>query len=340
MSAVTRCLAAAMAVATVAGPGRAFAQVEQAVKTGVATRSTTPSVASRSLRFPTLGVTAQLVDETAWSVEVRDIGNGRMADLVTGRRDGGTFTMMTTPGEPNLTCQAVLDNAAARPGARRVSNALYAPTVAGSQAVETSNGVAVFCLPVLGRPALFTVQPAQLTTAQQLSVRMLAMAVGLASGSSAAGALPADAASYGMSAGVWLSELALTVPVQAGAGWSATVSVAASGLRLDQVSSTGSGGVRLTVTASRVTDSGSDCATALVAFATNDARVEEAPAYLASEWFRRVVANPRGSFACLPLANSMIIAVLPPLSDVNDMARVRVLLIGLRLAAFERWGRP
>jgi len=50
------------------------------------------------------------------------------------------------------------------------------------------------------------------------------------------------------------------------------------------------------------------------------------------------VANSGGSFACLPLASGVVMATLTPMATAADESKVRVLLIGIRLAAYSAWG--
>jgi hypothetical protein len=126
--------------------------------------------------------------------------------------------------------------------------------------------------------------------------------------------------------------------VVSASAWSATVFTAASGARLDQATATGASGSHLAVTLTRIADPATTCVTALTALVSKDTHVVENPAYLAGSWFTRAVANAGGSFICLPLAGGVLMGSVSPLATALEETQVRALLIGIRLAAFERWG--
>lgn len=337
-----RALGAFAAAALALAPGRAAGQVTQ-IKGG-------SGGSSNSVYLATLGITVNSPDETRWTSSVQDIG-GRNADLLVGSRDGGNITMTLLQGDGSQNCATLLGNAASRDGARYVTNQVYIPTTAGSQAVETATGVGLFCMTTgSGRPLLFSASPNELTPIQKLSLRMMAFTIGQSlnvpsasssGGSSSGQSLASRAAGLGMTQTLRLGELSLDVPVMPQNNpWMSSVVTANNGNRMDQVTATGYSGSQISVTMTRVTDAGSNCDRALTNFVGSDTRVVDNPPYLASRWHHQVVANSRGSFICLAMRNSMLLGSVTTLHTTQDNTRVSVLLIGIRLAAYDRWGEP
>ncbi len=306
--------------------------------TGVGGSSSVVSLAA-------LGMTVTSPDATRWTSTTQDLGSGRTADALIGTLpDGSAITFSVVGADATTSCETLLNNAASRDGARRISGPPYVPTTAGSQAVQTASGGSLFCIPTARRPLLFSVTPATYSTAQQLSVRLMAFSIGQAAGAVSSSTLTptgpgAAAIAAGLTSSIRFSELGLTIGVLPGSGWYSTVATASSGNRMDQAHRTGSNGTNITVTMSRLAESGTTCVTALAAFTSSETRVEANPAWLASNWFPSVVSNARGSFVCLPLANGVLVGSISRFNP-SDNAQVRVLLIGLRLAAIDRWGAP
>ncbi len=332
------------ATQTAAAPGAAIvpaAAAANALKSNVGTSSV--SVSGGSVYLPAMGVSVTSPDATRWTASTQDLGNGRTADALIGQRDGWSpITFSVVRADAGTTCDQLMNNAASRDGARRVTNATHVPSTAGGQSVSTANGGSLFCIPTAQRALLFSVTPASYSSEQLLSVRLMALMVGTAGGatsSAGSGGTSSTAAAAGLTSSIYFSELGLSVGVLPGSGWTAGVATAASGTRMDQASRMGSDGNTIRVTMSRLSDAGTTCVNAMAAFTASDTHVESSPAWLASNWFSSVVVNPRGSFVCLPLANGVLIGSISRFSP-TDNSQVRVLLIGLRLAAIDRWGAP
>jgi len=286
-----------------------------------------------------LGVTVASPDATRWSSELHDIG-GRNADLLTGQRDGATINFTAIGADPQTTCQTLLSNVASRTGSRWVANAGYVPTTAGSQSVVNGSGVGLFCIQTDARAVLFSLAPGGLTPMQQLSIRLMAMTVGQAVNRRVMAPTAASpATSLGLTARLHLSSMNIDVPVLPNAAWYATVLQGTSS-RGDQITTSGSNGQQISVTMARVDNAANSCDQALTNFVARDTRVVTGPAYLASGWHRETVANDRGSFVCLSLRTGLLLGSITTLSNSVDMGQVMVLLIGIRLAAYDRWGAP
>jgi len=263
-----------------------------------------------------------------------------MADVVTGYGDGGSFWFMAARAD-NLTCRTLMDNAAQRPGARTVGDVTYAPAALEAPAVETSDGVGMFCMTLPGgSAAVISLQPSRLTVSQQLSIRRLAEAI-RSSVDAVGSALPAGAAELGMTQPLWLAQMGLTVPVIPGNGWTAGTYYAPSGSPLDKITGTGSGGTQMSVTLTHLVPDGSTtCATAIGHFLTGNARLVENSDYIPSRWYPSTVATDNGVLVCLPLGQGILAASIGRLDSDVDRTAVRALLIGVRYAAVARWGEP
>lgn len=329
MKSSARRMRAAIAAAVLLAPAAARAQE------GIGSPGAVTTVAYRNtLNLPTLGVAVAAPDQTAWSVSQSSIGQGRWADVMTGTLNGATFTFMATPAGTTLDCATLMRNASSSAGARVVSNAIYAPTGNPNAVVETANGTGLFCQNVNGQATLFSVTPGALSTNQALSIRALATAIGLASGTGLP--LPPRSAEYGFNAALRLSESGLILPVLSSSNWSAGIYTSGTS-RFDQITSYGEVG-RVQLTISHMT--GVNCGQALTMFVSDQTHLENSPAWLAADWFTQVVVNSNGSFACLALNSGVIVTTITPVFSTNDQNRVRVALLGIKLASYSSWGAP
>jgi len=273
------------------------------------------------------------VDES-WGWSARPFSIGSPVDMVEAQSTSGRFSLMIEPSAAGVTCRDAVRAAAARAGveSRAMTSAPYAPSPPVEVMIETSNRLAMFCVPLTDRVATFIVDISHLPTGAEQAVRMLALAV-----ASAGTGMPSPA-ELGLTESLSLPDAGLTVPVEPASRWSVT-RMTVRGTRIDQLTSPGLGGVKLSAGIIVLTN-GSTCGSMARVFVSTGGRQVSRPPWIDGGWDPSVVATGGGFNACLPLRGRVIMATLSSINDDEDAYRIRLLLAGLRSAAYQRWGAP